>query len=217
MTTNIPPHNMTEVLDATLHLIDHPEATVRELMQFIPGPDFPTAGFISGREGIVRAYETGRGQITLRARTEIETSKKGDREAIIVTEIPYQVNKARLIEKIADLVREKKLEGISDIRDESDRQGMRIVIELKRDAMSAVVLNNLFANTPMETTFGAVMLAIDAGQPRTLTLKEMLERFISHRRDVVTRRSRFELRKARRPPATSSRACSSRRTSSTWW
>ncbi|HZI03562.1 MAG TPA: DNA gyrase subunit A, partial [Archangium sp.] len=187
MTTNIPPHNMTEVLDGTLHLIDHPEATVRDLMQFIPGPDFPTAGFISGREGIVRAYETGRGQITLRARTEIETSKKGDREAIIVTEIPYQVNKARLIEKIADLVREKKLEGISDIRDESDRQGMRIVIELKRDAMSAVVLNNLFANTPLETTFGAVMLAIDAGQPRTLTLKELLERFISHRRDVVTR------------------------------
>ncbi|KFA92007.1 DNA gyrase subunit A [Archangium violaceum] len=197
MTTNIPPHNMTEVLDGTLHLIDHPETTVRELMQFIPGPDFPTAGFISGREGIIRAYETGRGQITLRARTEIETSKKGDREAIIVTEIPYQVNKARLIEKIADLVREKKLEGISDIRDESDRQGMRIVIELKRDAMSAVVLNNLFANTPLETTFGAVMLAIDGGQPRTLTLKELLERFISHRRDVVTRRSRFELRKAR--------------------
>ncbi|WNG54420.1 DNA gyrase subunit A [Archangium gephyra] len=197
MTTNIPPHNMTEVLDGTLHLIDHPETTVRELMQFIPGPDFPTAGFISGREGIIRAYETGRGQITLRARTEIETSKKGDREAIIVTEIPYQVNKARLIEKIADLVREKKLEGISDIRDESDRQGMRIVIELKRDAMSAVVLNNLFTNTPLETTFGAVMLAIDGGQPRTLTLKELLERFISHRRDVVTRRSRFELRKAR--------------------
>ncbi|WP_309890963.1 DNA gyrase subunit A [Archangium sp.] len=197
MTTNIPPHNMTEVLDGTLHLIDHPETTVRELMQFIPGPDFPTAGFISGREGIIRAYETGRGQITLRARTEIETSKKGDREAIIVTEIPYQVNKARLIEKIADLVREKKLEGISDIRDESDRHGMRIVIELKRDAMSAVVLNNLFTNTPLETTFGAVMLAIDAGQPRTLTLKELLERFISHRRDVVTRRSRYELRKAR--------------------
>ncbi|HEX8437191.1 DNA gyrase subunit A [Archangium sp.] len=197
MTTNIPPHNMSEVLDGTLHLIDHPEATVRDLMQFIPGPDFPTAGIITGREGIIRAYETGRGQITIRARTEIETSKKGDREAIIVTEIPYQVNKARLIEKIADLVREKKLEGISDIRDESDRQGMRIVIELKRDAISAVVLNNLFTNTPMETTFGAVMLAIDAGQPRTLTLKELLDRFISHRRDVVTRRSRYELRKAR--------------------
>ncbi|MBM7119311.1 DNA gyrase subunit A [Archangium primigenium] len=197
MTTNIPPHNMGEVIDGTLHLIDHPESTVRDLMQFIPGPDFPTAGIITGREGIVRAYETGRGQISLRARTEIETSKKGDRESIIVTEIPYQVNKARLIEKIADLVRDKKLEGISDLRDESDRQGMRIVIELKRDAMSAVVLNNLYANTPMETTFGAVMLAIDGGQPRTLSLKELLDRFISHRRDVVTRRSRYELRKAR--------------------
>ncbi|MFY0583713.1 DNA gyrase subunit A [Cystobacter fuscus] len=197
MTTNVPPHNMGEVIDGTLHLIDHPTATVRDLMQFITGPDFPTAGIITGREGIVRAYETGRGQITIRARTEIETSKKGDRESIIVTEIPYQVNKARLIEKIADLVRDKKLEGISDIRDESDRQGMRIVVELKRDAISGVVLNNLFANTPMETTFGAVMLAIDGGQPRTLTLKELLDRFISHRRDVVTRRSRFELRKAR--------------------
>jgi DNA gyrase subunit A len=197
MTTNIPPHNMTEIIDGTLHLIDNPQVTVRELMRFIPGPDFPTAAIITGREGILRAYETGRGQITIRARTEIETSKKGDREAIIVTELPYQVNKARLIEKIADLVREKKVEGISDIRDESDRQGMRIVIELKRDAISGVVLNNLFANTPLETTFGAVMLAIDGGQPRTLTLKEMLERFIAHRRDVVTRRSRYELRKAR--------------------
>jgi DNA gyrase subunit A len=197
MTTNIPPHNMGEVLDGTLHLIDHPEATVRDLMQFIPGPDFPTYGIITGREGIARAYETGRGQISIRARTEIEASKKGDRESIIITEIPYQVNKARLIEKIADLVRDKKLEGISDIRDESDRQGMRIVVELKRDAISGVVLNNLFANTAMETTFGAVMLAIDGGQPRTLTLKELLDRFISHRRDVVTRRSRYELRKAR--------------------
>ncbi|WP_225408369.1 DNA gyrase subunit A [Stigmatella hybrida] len=196
MTTNIPPHNMGEIIDGTLHLIDHPEATVRDLMQFIPGPDFPTAAILTGREGIVRAYETGRGQMTIRARTEIETSKKGDREAIIVTEIPYQVNKARLIEKIADLVREKKLEGISDIRDESDRQGMRIFIELKRDAIAGVVLNNLFSMTPMETTFGAVMLGIDGGQPRTLNLKELLDRFISHRRDVITRRSRYELRKA---------------------
>ncbi|SET71382.1 DNA gyrase subunit A [Stigmatella erecta] len=196
MTTNIPPHNMGEIIDGTLHLIDHPEATVRDLMQFIPGPDFPTSAIITGREGIVRAYETGRGQMTIRARTEIETSKKGDREAIIVTEIPYQVNKARLIEKIADLVREKKLEGISDIRDESDRQGMRIFIELKRDAIAGVVLNNLFSMTPMETTFGAVMLGIDGGQPRTLNLKELLDRFISHRRDVITRRSRYELRKA---------------------
>jgi DNA gyrase subunit A len=196
MTTNIPPHNMGEVIDGTLHLIDNPTATVQDLMQFIPGPDFPTAGMITGREGILRAYTTGRGQITLRGKTEIEESKKGDREAIIITEIPYQVNKARLIEKVADLVREKKLEGISDIRDESDRQGMRVVIELKRDAISGVVLNNLYATTPLETTFGAVMLAIDGGQPRTLTLKDLLDRFIAHRRDVVTRRSRFELKKA---------------------
>ncbi|TQF10100.1 DNA gyrase subunit A [Myxococcus llanfairpwllgwyngyllgogerychwyrndrobwllllantysiliogogogochensis] len=196
MTTNIPPHNMTEVISGTLHLIDHPTCTVRDLMEFITGPDFPTGAFITGREGIHRAYETGRGQITVRARSEIETSKKGDREAIIFTEIPYQVNKARLIEKIAELVREKKLEGISDIRDESDRQGMRIVIELKRDAISQVVLNNLYASTALETTFGAVMLAIDGGQPRTLNLKEMLDRFVAHRRDVVTRRSRYELRKA---------------------
>ncbi|NMO17710.1 DNA gyrase subunit A [Pyxidicoccus fallax] len=196
MTTNIPPHNMTEVINGTLHLIDNPDCTVRDLMEFIQGPDFPTAAIITGREGIVRAYETGRGQITIRARSEIETSKRADREAIIFTEIPYQVNKARLIEKIADLVREKKLEGISDIRDESDRQGMRIVIELKRDAIAQVVLNNLYQMTPLETTFGAVMLAIDGGQPRTLNLKELLDRFIAHRRDVVTRRSRYELRKA---------------------
>jgi DNA gyrase subunit A len=196
MATNIPPHNMTEVLNATIHLVDNPKATVLDLMKFIPGPDFPTSGFITGRDGIRKAYETGRGQISMRARTEIEVHKKTERETIVVTEIPYQVNKARLIERIADLIREKKIEGISDIRDESDREGMRIAIELKRDAISAVVLNNLYALTPMQATFGVVMLAIDGGQPRTLTLKEMLERFISHRRDVVTRRSRFELRKA---------------------
>jgi DNA gyrase subunit A len=198
MTTNIPPHNMREVIDGTLHLIEHPKATVRELMQHIPGPDFPTAGFILGREGIQRAYETGRGQITLRARHEIETSAKGEREAIVVSEIPYQVNKARLTEKIAELVRDKKIEGISQIRDESDRRGMRLVIELKRDAISGVVLNNLFTNTPLQTTFGIVLLAIDGGQPRTLNLRELLERFVSHRREVVTRRSRFELRNAER-------------------
>ncbi len=198
MTTNIPPHNMREVIDGALHLVDHPKATVRELMQHIPGPDFPTHGFILGREGIQRAYETGRGQITLRARHEIETSAKGERESIVVTEIPYQVNKARLTEKIAELARDKKIEGISQIRDESDRRGMRLVIELKRDAISGVVLNNLFANTPLQTTFGIVLLAIDGGQPRTLNLRELLERFISHRREVVTRRSRFELRNAER-------------------
>jgi DNA gyrase subunit A len=167
-------------------------------MQHIPGPDFPTAGFILGREGIGRAYETGRGQITLRARHEIETSAKGEREAIVISEIPYQVNKARLTEKIAELVRDKKIEGISQIRDESDRRGMRLVIELKRDAISGVVLNNLFTNTPLQTTFGIVLLAIDGGQPRTLNLRELLERFVSHRREVVTRRSRFELRNAER-------------------
>ncbi|MGZ6133029.1 MAG: DNA gyrase subunit A [Myxococcaceae bacterium] len=198
MTTNIPPHNMREVIDGTLHLIQYPKATVRELMQHIPGPDFPTAGFILGREGIGRAYETGRGQITLRARHEIETSAKGEREAIVISEIPYQVNKARLTEKIAELVRDKKIEGISQIRDESDRRGMRLVIELKRDAISGVVLNNLFTNTPLQTTFGIVLLAIDGGQPRTLNLRELLERFVSHRREVVTRRSRFELRNAER-------------------
>ncbi|MGZ6029579.1 MAG: DNA gyrase subunit A, partial [Myxococcaceae bacterium] len=198
MATSIPPHNMGEVIDAVIHLIANPKATVAELMQHIPGPDFPTAGFILGREGIGRAYETGRGQITLRARHEIETSAKGEREAIVISEIPYQVNKARLTEKIAELVRDKKIEGISQIRDESDRRGMRLVIELKRDAISGVVLNNLFTNTPLQTTFGIVLLAIDGGQPRTLNLRELLERFVSHRREVVTRRSRFELRNAER-------------------
>ncbi len=196
MATNIPPHNMAEVVDATQHLIDSPKATIADLMKFIQGPDFPTAGFITGREGIRRAYETGRGQLIMRARTEIEVHKKTERETIVVSEIPYQVNKARLIERIAELVRDKKLDGISDIRDESDRHGMRIVIELKRDAISSVVLNNLFSLTPMQTTFGVVLLAIDGGQPRTLNLKELLERFIAFRREVVTRRSRFELRKA---------------------
>jgi DNA gyrase subunit A len=195
MTTNVPPHNMREVIDGTLHLIDQPKATIGDLMRFIPGPDFPTHGFILGREGIQRAYETGRGQLTLRARTEVET-RDGDRESIVVTEIPYQVNKARLVEKIAELVRDKRMDGISQIRDESDRRGMRLVLELKRDAIAGVVLNNLFALTPLQTTFGVVLLAIDGGQPRTLNLKEMLERFISHRREVVTRRSRFELHAA---------------------
>jgi DNA gyrase subunit A len=196
MATNIPPHNMGEVIDGCVHLVDNPKATVADLMKLVTGPDFPTAGFIMGREGIRKAYETGRGQVVMRARHEIEVAKKTERESIIFTEIPYQVNKARLIERIAELVRDKKLEGISDIRDESDRHGMRIVVELKRDAISGVVLNNLFAQTPLESSFGIVLLSIDAGQPRTLNLKEILERFIAHRREVVTRRSRFELRKA---------------------
>ncbi|MBS1152941.1 MAG: gyrase subunit, partial [Myxococcaceae bacterium] len=197
MATKIPPHNLGEVIDATLLLLDNGKATVHDLMKFVPGPDFPTAGFISGRQGIFNAYSTGRGLISLRARVEIETEKKNDREKIVITEIPFQVNKSRLIERIAELVTDKKLEGISDIRDESDRDGMRIVIDLKRDAMTQVVLNNLFANTPMQTTYGIQLLAIDQGQPRTMPLKEILERFILHRREVVTRRSRFELKKAK--------------------
>ncbi len=197
MATNIPPHNMGEVLAAVEHLIAHPKATVQELMRFIPGPDFPTAGIIQGREGIRAAYEKGRGTIQVRARASIEVHPRTEREAIVVTEIPYQVNKAKLVEHIADLVREKRLEGISDLRDESSREGMRVVIELKRDAVAQVVLNNLYAHTAMQTGFGVTLLSIDGGQPRILTLKDLLERFIAHRRDVVTRRTRYELRRAR--------------------
>jgi DNA gyrase subunit A len=197
MATNIPPHNMGEVLDAVVHLIANPKATIPELMRFIPGPDFPTAGIIRGRDGIRAAYEKGRGNIQVRARSSIEIHPKTERETIVVTEIPYQVNKAKLVEHIAELVREKKLEGISDLRDESSREGMRIVIELKRDAIAQVVLNNLYAHTAMQSGFGVTLLAIDGGQPRILNLKELLERFIAHRRDVVTRRTRFELKQAR--------------------
>jgi DNA gyrase subunit A len=197
MATNIPPHNMGEVVSAALHLLRNPKATVQDLMRFIPGPDFPTAGIILGREGIRQAYETGRGNIPVRARTTIEVQPKTERESIVVTEIPYQVNKAKLVEHIADLVREKKLEGISDLRDESSREGMRIVIELKRDAMARVVLNNLYQHTALQTGFGVTLLAIDGGQPRILDLRQLLDRFVAHRRDVVTRRTRFELKQAR--------------------
>jgi DNA gyrase subunit A len=197
MATNIPPHNMSEVIDAVTHLIANPKATVAELMRFIPGPDFPTAGIILGRDGIRKAYEEGRGNIQVRARASIEVHPKTERESIVVTEIPYQVNKAKLVEHIADLVREKRLEGISDLRDESSREGMRIVIELKRDAIAQVVLNNLYTHTAMQSGFGVTLLAIDAGQPRILDLKSMLDRFVAHRRDVVTRRTRFELKQAR--------------------
>jgi DNA gyrase subunit A len=197
MATNIPPHNMGEVIAAAVHLLRNPRTTVAELMRFIPGPDFPTAGMILGRDGIRQAYETGRGSITVRARATVEVHPKTEREAIVVTEIPYQVNKARLVESIADLVREKRIEGISDLRDESSREGMRVVIELKRDAMAQVVLNNLYQHTTLQTGFGVMLLAIDGGQPRILTLKQMLERFVAHRRDVVTRRTRFELKQAR--------------------
>jgi DNA gyrase subunit A len=197
MATNIPPHNMGEVVDAAIHLVANPKLTVAELMQHVPGPDFPTAGTILGRDGIRAAYETGRGTIQVRARASIEVHPKTERETIVVDQIPYQVNKAKLVEHIAELVRDKRLEGISDLRDESSREGMRIVIELKRDAVAQVVLNNLYAHTQLQAGFGIIMLAIDGGQPRILNLKEMLERFIAHRRDVVTRRTRFELRKAR--------------------
>ncbi|MDF1757652.1 MAG: DNA gyrase subunit A [Legionellaceae bacterium] len=197
MATNIPPHNLTEILDACLALAANSEITVEELMVILPGPDFPTAGIINGRAGIVEAYRTGRGKISIRARTDIETDSNTGRQAIIINELPYQVNKARLVEKIAELVRDKKLEGISGLRDESDRQGMRVVVELKRGEVAEVMLNNLFAHTQMQNVFGINMVALVDGQPRTLNLKQILECFLKHRREVVTRRCIFELKKAR--------------------
>ncbi|MEW5791034.1 MAG: DNA gyrase subunit A [Pseudomonadota bacterium] len=197
MATNIPPHNLTEIINACLALIDDPELEMERLLEIMPGPDFPTAGIINGRAGIREAYRTGRGRVVIRARTEVETDKKSGRQSIIVTELPYQVNKARLLEKIADLVKEKKIDGIADLRDESDKSGMRMVIELKRDALAEVVLNNLYLYTQMQTVFGINMVALLDGQPRTLNLRELLAAFIQHRREVVTRRTLFELRKAR--------------------
>ncbi|MFT8990515.1 MAG: DNA gyrase subunit A [Gluconobacter albidus] len=196
MATNIPPHNPGEVIDATLAMIANPDIELDELMQIIPGPDFPTGSIIMGRSGIRRAYETGRGSIPVRARAEIEEIRK-DRQAIIITEIPYQVNKATLQEKIADLVRAKEIEGISDIRDESDRSGMRVVIELKRDATPDVVLNQLYRFTQLQTSFSANMLALDDGKPRTMGLKDILEAFLRFREEVILRRARFDLNKAR--------------------
>ncbi len=197
MATNIPPHNLGETVDALVHLIDHPEATVSELMKFIPGPDFPTYGFIYGRQGIRDAYETGRGIIRLRAKAEIQEMAHG-KSAIIITEIPYQVNKSRLIEHIARLVKEeKRIDGITDIRDESDREGMRVVIELRRDVEPEIILNQLFKHTAMQTSFGINMVAIDRGQPTVLNLRNALTLFLAHRREVVTRRTQYELRKAR--------------------
>ncbi len=198
MATNIPPHNLTEVVNGCLALIDNPEISIDELMQFIPGPDFPTAGIINGRAGIIEAYRTGRGRIYMRARTFIEDiDKVGGRQQIIISELPYQLNKARLIEKIAELVKEKKLEGISELRDESDKDGMRVVIELRRGEVPEVVLNNLFAQTQMQSVFGINVVALVDGRPRLLNLKDMLEVFVRHRREIVTRRTVFELRKAR--------------------
>ncbi|MGB3271185.1 MAG: DNA gyrase subunit A [Rhodanobacter sp.] len=196
MATNIPPHNLNEVIAATIALIDEPALSIDQLMHYIPGPDFPTHGIINGSSGIIEAYRTGRGRILVRAKAEIETEPNG-RETIIVHELPYQVNKARLIEKIAELVKEKKLEGISELRDESDKDGMRIVIEVRKDAMGDVVLNNLFQQTQLQVTFGINMVALLDGQPKLLNLKDILEAFIRHRREVVTRRTIFELRKAR--------------------
>jgi DNA gyrase subunit A len=199
MATNIPPHNLTEIVNALLALLDDPSLTLAALMQHVPGPDFPTGGIINGAQEIATAYKTGRGRLSVRAKVEIEDIGKGDRQAIIVTELPYQVNKARLIERIAQLVREKLIEGISSdgLRDESDKDGMRIVIELKRGEVTEIVLNNLYAQTPMETVFGINMVALQDGQPKLMSLKEMLDAFIRHRREVVTRRTIFDLRKAR--------------------
>jgi DNA gyrase subunit A len=197
MATNIPPHNLNEIIEATVHLIQNPTATLKTLMKMVPGPDFPTGGFIYGREGIYNAYSTGRGMIIMRARASIDrVGRTGERMAIVVTEIPYQVNKAKLLERIAELINDKKLDGISDLRDESDREGMRIVIELKRDAIPDIVLNNLYKLTPMQQSFGVITLAIVNGQPRELKLIDALHIFFEHRRDVVIRRSRYELKKA---------------------
>ncbi|REL35334.1 DNA topoisomerase (ATP-hydrolyzing) subunit A [Thalassotalea euphylliae] len=197
MATNIPPHNLTEVINGCLALIDNSELTIDDLLEYIPGPDFPTAGIISGKAGIIEAYKTGRGKIKIRARAEIEVDDKSGKETIVVHELPYQVNKARLIEKMAELVKEKRLEGISALRDESDKDGMRMVIEVKRGDVGEVVLNNLYKLTQMQVSFGLNMVALTDGQPKLFNLKEMLEAFLLHRREVVTRRTIFELRKAR--------------------
>lgn len=195
MATNIPPHSLDELVDGLLVLLDNKDVTLKELMHHIKGPDFPTGGIIFGKKGIIEAYETGRGRIKIRAKTHIE--KKNNKDIIVVDELPYQVNKANLIEKIANLVKDKEIDGISEVRDESDREGMRMVIELKRDAMSDIVLNHLFKSTMMETTFGVIMLAIDNKEPKVFTLKELLQLFLNHRKTVVIRRTIFDLQKAR--------------------
>jgi DNA gyrase subunit A len=196
MATNIPPHNLREVADACIHLIENPDATVDDLHAFVKGPDFPTGGLIYGRDGIREAYETGRGRVLMRARAEIEEREGGKGERIVIREIPFQVNKSRLIEQIAELARDKKIEGIADLRDESDRDGMRIVVDLKRDAIPHIVLNLLFKHTQMQSTFGVIMLSLVGGVPRILTLREMLYHYVEHRHDVLLRRTRFELAKA---------------------
>ncbi len=197
MATNIPPHNLTEVINGCLAYIDNEDISIEGLMEHIPGPDFPTAAIINGRRGIEEAYRTGRGKVYIRARAEVEADAKTGRETIIVHEIPYQVNKARLIEKIAELVKDKRVEGISALRDESDKDGMRIVIEVKRDAVGEVVLNNLYSQTQLQVSFGINMVALHHGQPKIMNLKDIISAFVRHRREVVTRRTIFELRKAR--------------------
>jgi DNA gyrase subunit A len=196
MATNIPPHNLVETINALIALIENPEISLEELMAHLPGPDFPTAGFIYGKEGIRQAYETGKGVIQLRARALIERDRKGERENIVITELPYQTNKAKFIERIAELVQEKVIEGISNVRDESDREGMRVVIELKRNEVAEVILNQLYKHTQMQTSFGIILLAIHQNQPKLLSLKEMLHLFLRHRQEVITRRSLFDLKKA---------------------
>ncbi len=196
MATNIPPHNLVETINALIALIENPEISIEELMAHLPGPDFPTAGFIYGKEGIRQAYETGKGVIQLRARAIIERDRKGERENIVITELPYQTNKAKFIERVAELVQEKVMEGISNIRDESDREGMRVVVELKRNEVAEVILNQLYKHTQMQTSFGIILLAIHQNQPKLLSLKEMLQLFVQHRQVVVTRRSLFDLKKA---------------------
>lgn len=196
MATNIPPHNLGEVIEATIAVINRPDLSAKDLIGFIPGPDFPTGGMILGHTGIQEAYQTGKGVIHLRARALIERQKRTDRESIVITELPYQVNKARLLERIAELVQEKRIEGIADLRDESDREGLRVVIELKRDTVAQVVLNQLFKHTQMQITYGIILLAISHGQPVMFNIKEMIQEFINHRKAVVTRRTQFELAKA---------------------
>jgi DNA gyrase subunit A len=197
MATSIPPHNLREVCAAVHHLVDHPECELIDLRRIVKGPDFPTGGFIYGRDAIKECYETGRGRIIMRARAQIEEKESSGKQQIVVTEVPFQVNKARLVEQIAEHVRDRKIEGISDLRDESDRDGMRVVIELKRDANAEVVLNQLYKHTTMQSTFGAIMLALVEGQPKVMGLKEMLQHFIEHRHVVIVRRTEFDLREAR--------------------
>ncbi len=196
MATNIPPHNLSEVIDASIAVIDNPQITWQELMQYIPGPDFPTGGIIYGTDGIKEAYRNGRGIIKIRARVVVEKDKRTERETIVVTELPYQVNKAKLVEKIAELVRDKHIEGVSYVRDESDREGMRMAVGLKKDQIAGVVINQLYKMTRMENTFGIIFLAIVNNRPEMLALKEILEYFILHRKDIVIRRTRYDLKKA---------------------